>query len=133
MIRKFEFVTKTQFLSDKTGLVWNLVQDRYWISKQSNKEKAPKPGTKLMIRVPQNRRDRKPGKPWLYFVDATGWEIWLKGSVREKWQGYRLTAINNRFWSLLILLLSVASVWRKLLKTSHTEVGIYDLDRKKSN
>ena len=37
-----------------------------------------------MIRVPENRRDRKPGKPWSYFVDATGWEIWLKGSVRKK-------------------------------------------------
>ena len=40
----------------------------------------------------------------------------IKGSVREKWKGK-----NNRFWSLLIFLLSVASIMRKLLKTSHTE------------
>ena len=39
-------------------------------------------------------------------------------------RGYKPTAINNRFWSLLILLLSVASIWRKLLKTSHTEERI---------
>ena len=36
-------------------------------------------------------------------------------------RGYRLTAKNKRFWSLLILLLSVASIRRKLLKTIHTE------------
>ena len=36
-------------------------------------------------------------------------------------RGYRLNAIKKRFWSLLILLLSVASVRRKLIKTSHTE------------
>jgi len=45
----------------------------------------------------------------------------FKGSVREKWKGYRLNAIKKRFWSLIILLLSVASIRRKLLKTSHTE------------
>ena len=47
--------------------------------------------------------------------------ISLKGSVRENERMYRLTAINNRFWSLLIFLLSVASIMRKLLKTSETE------------
>ena len=36
-------------------------------------------------------------------------------------RGSRLTAKNKRFWSLLILLLSVASVRKKLLKTTHTE------------
>ena len=36
-------------------------------------------------------------------------------------RGYRLTAKNNRFRSLLILLLSVASIRRKLLKTTHAE------------
>ena len=35
--------------------------------------------------------------------------------------GIRLTAKNKHFWSLLILLLSVASITRKLLKTIHTE------------
>ena len=35
--------------------------------------------------------------------------------------GYRLTAKNKRFWSLLILLLSVASLMRKLLKMAYTE------------
>ena len=39
--------------------------------------------------------------------------IEFKGSVREKWK--ELTAKNNRVWSLLILLLSVASIRRKLL------------------
>ena len=45
----------------------------------------------------------------------------FKGSVREKWKGHLLNAIKQRFWSLLILLLSVASIRRKLIKTSHTE------------
>ena len=44
-------------------------------------------------------------------------------------RGYRLTAINNRFWSLLIFFLSVASIMRKLLKTTHTEESS---DHKKS-
>ena len=35
--------------------------------------------------------------------------------------GHRLTSKNIRRWSLLILLLSVASTRKKLLKTTHTE------------
>ena len=34
---------------------------------------------------------------------------------------YRLAAINNCFWLLLIILLSIVSILRKLLKTYHTE------------
>ena len=45
----------------------------------------------------------------------------LKGVFAKKERGYRLNAIKKRFWSLLILLPSVASIRRKLLKTSHTE------------
>ena len=47
----------------------------------------------------------------------------LKGvfAINEIERGYRLNAIKKRFWSLLILLLSVASVRRKLLKTTYTE------------
>ena len=41
----------------------------------------------------------------------------IKGSVREKLKGYRLTEKNK----VLISLVSVASIRRKLLKTSHTE------------
>ena len=47
--------------------------------------------------------------------------VTFKGSVREKWKGYRLTAKNNRFWSLLILFLSVGSIRRKLIKTTYNE------------
>ena len=43
------------------------------------------------------------------------------GSVRENEIGYGLTANNNSFSSLLILLLSFASIRRKLLKTTYTE------------
>ena len=60
----------------------------------------------------------------------------LKGSVSEKSK-----AKNNRFWSLLIFILSVASIRRKLFKTTHTEersvhtnsesCNIHDLDHKK--
>ena len=58
-----------------------------------------------------------------------GWQILpidiqfiiFKGSVREKWKGYRLNAIKKSVWSLLILLLSVASIRKKLIKTSYTE------------
>ena len=46
----------------------------------------------------------------------------IKGSDLEKWKGvYRLTSKNIRWWSLLILIISVASIRRKLLKTNHTE------------
>ena len=41
-------------------------------------------------------------------------------SVREKWKGYRRTSKYIRWWSLLILLLSVASIRRKWLNTTHT-------------
>ena len=40
----------------------------------------------------------------------------LKGVFAKNESGYRLNAIKRRFWSLLILLLSVASIRRKLLK-----------------
>ena len=45
----------------------------------------------------------------------------LKGLFAKNERGYRLMAKNKRFWSLIILLLSVASVRRKLLKTTYTE------------
>ena len=45
----------------------------------------------------------------------------LRGVFAKNERGYRLKAIKKRFWSLLILLLSVASIRRKLLKTSHTK------------
>ena len=45
----------------------------------------------------------------------------LKGVFAKNERGYRFNAIKKRFWSLQILLLSVASVRRKLLKTSHTK------------
>jgi len=45
----------------------------------------------------------------------------LKGVFANNKRGYRLTAKNKRFRSLLILLLSVASIRRKLFKTTKTE------------
>ena len=73
----------------------------------------------------------------VYFLSVQNPQILpLKVVFAKNERGYRFTAINNRFWSLLILLLSVASIRRKFLKTSHTEeqsvhtnCGI--LDRKK--
>ena len=47
--------------------------------------------------------------------------MYLKGVFAKNERGYRLNAIKKRFWSPLILLPSVASIRRKLLKTSHTE------------
>ena len=47
--------------------------------------------------------------------------IFLKGVFAKNERGCRLNAIKKRFWSPLILLLSVASVRRKLLKTTYTE------------
>jgi len=62
-----------------------------------------------------NRTDRKNSEQLeMSFIE-------IKGSVREKWKGDRLNAIKKRFWSLLILLLSVTSIRRKLLKTTYTE------------
>ena len=43
------------------------------------------------------------------------WNYCLKESVREKWMA------NNGKYALLILLLSVASIRRKLLKTTSAE------------
>ena len=43
----------------------------------------------------------------------------LKGVFAKNDRGYRLNAIKKRFSSLLILLLSVASIRRKLLKTTN--------------
>ena len=45
----------------------------------------------------------------------------LKGVFAKNERGYRLTAKNKRFWSIPILLLSVASIRRKLLNTTHAE------------
>ena len=45
----------------------------------------------------------------------------LKGVFAKNERGYRLNAIKSAFLSLLIFLLSVASIRRKLIKTSHTE------------
>ena len=45
----------------------------------------------------------------------------LKGVFAKNERGYRRNAKIKRFRSLLILLLSVASIRRKLLKTIHTE------------
>ena len=64
----------------------------------------------------------------------------LKGVFVKNERGYMLNAIKKRFWSPLILLLSVASTRRKLLKRliPKNVVSIqiqkdatYDLDRKK--
>ena len=48
-------------------------------------------------------------------------KILLKGVFAKNEKGYRRNAKKKRFRSLLILLLSVASIRRKLLKTIHTE------------
>ena len=45
----------------------------------------------------------------------------IKGVFAKNKRGYRLTAKNKLFWSLLILLPSVASIKRKLLKTTHVK------------
>ncbi len=47
----------------------------------------------------------------------------LKGVFAKDERGYSLNAIKKRFWSLLILLLSVASIRRKQLTTTNTEEG----------
>ena len=47
--------------------------------------------------------------------------ITLKGVFAKNERGYRLNALKKRFWWLLILLLSVALIKRKLLKTTYTE------------
>ncbi len=50
--------------------------------------------------------------------------IWiLKGVFAKNERGYKLIVKNNRFWSVLILLLSVGSIRRKLLKTTHTHTN----------
>jgi len=48
-------------------------------------------------------------------------EIYLKGVFAKNEKGYRVTSKNIWWRLLLILLLSVASIRRKLLKTTYTE------------
>ena len=62
---------------------------------------------------------------------------YLKGVFAKNERGYRLTAEYCQWRSLLILLLSVASIKRKLLKTTHTnsessKVATFESDLKKS-
>ena len=73
---------------------------------------------------------------WVTTKNLTLKELFVKNE-----KGYRLKAKNKRILSLLILLISVASIRRKLLKTTHTEertsiqilkVAIFDTDLKKS-
>ena len=45
---------------------------------------------------------------------------YLKGLFAKNKRGYKLTAKNKHFWSLLILVLSVVSLRRKFLKTTYT-------------
>ena len=45
---------------------------------------------------------------------------WTKYVNNKNYRGYRLTSKNVRWW-LLLILLSVASIWIKLLKTNHTK------------
>ena len=45
----------------------------------------------------------------------------LKGVFAKNERGYRFNAIKKRFWSLLILLLSVPFIRIKWLKTTHGE------------
>ena len=68
--------------------------------------------------------------------------IYLKGVFAKNYRGYRLTAKKYRWWSLLILLLSFASIRRKLLKriilkkvtsTQIQKVAKFNLDCKKIN
>ena len=60
---------------------------------------------------------------WIYLnsVEARNLKITLKGVSAKNERGYRLNAIKKRFWSILISLQSVASIRRKLLKTTNTE------------
>ena len=57
-------------------------------------------------------------KLWVFYLTEF---IQLKGVFAKNERGYRRNAKNKRFWSLQILLLSVASIRRKLVKTTYTE------------
>ena len=57
----------------------------------------------------------------------------LKGVFAKNERGYKLNAIKKRFWSLLILLLSVASIRRKLLKTTNTEERSFHTNSERCN
>ena len=57
---------------------------------------------------------------YTFIVDLEMTEMFkhLKGVFTKNERGYRRNAIKKRFWSPLILLLAVASIRRKLLKTT---------------
>ena len=69
--------------------------------------------------------DYKTWRRWgggrLYYSEKLCTPIVLKGVFAKNERGYRLNAIKKRFLSLLILLLYVASIRRKLLKTTKIE------------
>ena len=78
-----------------------------------------------------------------YFIKTPSlFPLSIKGSVckNEDYFPYRLTSKNIRWWLLLILLLSVASIRRKLIKIPKIvasiqiqKVAIFDWNRKKIN
>ena len=79
----------------------------------------PKPCNSLVIILNWMTTDRTPAPPSLtgnFWINRTLKRVFAKNEM-----GYRLTAKKYRWWSLLILVLSVASVRRKLLNTTYTE------------
>ena len=58
---------------------------------------------------------------FIHFIHNNWSDNALKGVFEINERGCRLNAIKKRFWLLLILFLSVASIRRKLLKTTYTE------------
>ena len=105
---------------------------------------APPPGApKVWIVISENLAFWISGKGCTMHIHTveSSCNCFLKGVFAKNERGYRLNAIKKRVWSLINLLLSVASIIRKLLKTSHTEylsahtnseIATYNLDRKKS-
>ena len=54
-------------------------------------------------------------------MDSWSFKTLLKGVFAKNERGYWVTSKNIRWWLQLILLLSVASIKRKMFKTTHTE------------
>ena len=78
------------------------------------------PSVMFMIRYHCNHVsffDKSINKPIKDYIQAK--RVNLKEVFAKNERGYRHTAKNKRFWSLLILLLSVVSIRRKSLKTTY--------------
>ena len=85
----------------KTALLWHFHFSYFFILEMGLRGEDEEKGKSISTK-----------RNWFFATNSN----FLKGVFAKNERGYRLTAKKKRFWSLLILLLSAASIRRKLVK-----------------